>query len=277
MPGCAILNELSAPAEPDRSRHVTTASTLNLIALLREDITTVIAKDPAARSVPEVLTYPGLHALWGHRFAHRLWVWRFHFIARLLSQINRAVTGVEIHPGAVIGRRFFLDHGSGVVIGETTIIGDDVLLYHQVTLGGTSLERIKRHPTVGNGVLIGMGAKILGPVTIGDHSRIGANAVVNKDVPANSTVVGIPGRIVVQNGMRIGDGGSELPQVMDNLINRVDPQDETIRELRSRLELLEQHSEKLEELIARLERARGRESDNTACSGREAGSQTTRA
>ncbi|MDE2125553.1 MAG: serine O-acetyltransferase [Armatimonadetes bacterium] len=247
-----------------------------MIALLREDIKTVIAKDPAARTVPEVLTYPGLHALWAHRFAHRLWAWRLRFIARVISQINRAVTGVEIHPGAVIGRRFFLDHGSGVVIGETTEIGDDVLLYHQVTLGGTSMERTKRHPTLGNGVLVGMGAKILGPVTIGDHSRIGANAVVNKDVPANSTVVGIPGRIVVQNGLRLGDGGTELPQVMDNVINRVDPQDETIRELRARLELLEQHSEKLEELIAQMERDPGRETGETTRGTGVFNSQATR-
>jgi serine O-acetyltransferase len=218
---------------------------------LREDIQTVFAKDPAARSVLEVLTYPGLHALWMHYFAHGLWKHNLKLAARLTSQLSRLLTGIEIHPGATIGRRFFIDHGMGVVIGETAIIGDDVLLYHQVTLGGTSLERVKRHPTLGNGVLVGMGAKILGPIIIGDYCQIGANAVVNKDIPPNCTVVGIPGRIVRQDGQRIKEDHSV--HVMDNVINRVDPQDETIRELRQRLELLEQHSEKLEQLIDRLE------------------------
>lgn len=226
-----------------------------MFSRLREDIHTVFAKDPAARSILEVLTYPGLHALWAHRFAHWFWVRNGKFIARFISQISRFMTGIEIHPGATIGRRFFIDHGMGVVIGETTVIGDDVLLYHQVTLGGTSLNKVKRHPTLGNGVLVGMGAKILGPITIGDGCRIGANAVVNKDIPANCTVVGIPGRVVRRNGERIVDeaGG----QVMDDIINRVDPQDATIRELRQRLELLEQHNEKLEQLIERLEEHEG--------------------
>ncbi len=225
---------------------------------IREDIQTVMAKDPAARNLFEVLLYPGLHALWGHRVAHWLWQRRCKFPARLISQLNRWFTLVEIHPGATIGRRFFIDHGDGVVIGETAVIGDDVLMYHQVTLGGTSLERVKRHPTIGNGVLISMGAKIIGPITIGDNCRIGANAVVNKDIPADCTVVGIPGRIVRRNGQRIGDD-STAPggQVMDNIINRVDPQDATIRELRQRLELLEQHNEKLEQLIQRLEEHEG--------------------
>lgn len=225
----------------------------------REDIRTVFDKDPAARSVWEVLTYPGLHALWAHRIAHACWNRRWVFIARLISQIGRFLTGIEIHPGAQIGRRFFIDHGMGVVIGETAIIGDDVLLYHQVTLGGTSLEKMKRHPTLGNGVLVGMGAKILGPVTIGDRCRIGANAVVNKDIPADCTVVGIPGRIIRRNGERISDDGrADLqPKVMDNVINRADPQDISIRELRQRLELLEQHNEKLEQLIQRLEEHEG--------------------
>jgi serine O-acetyltransferase len=222
---------------------------------LKEDIQTVFAKDPAAGSVWEVLTYPGLHALWSHRIAHWLWTHRGRSIARLVSQISRFLTGIEIHPGAVIGRRFFIDHGNGVVIGETSVIGDDVLLYHQVTLGGTSIDRVKRHPTLCNGVLVGMGAKILGPVTIGEECRIGANAVVNKDIPPDCTVVGIPGRIVRRNGQRISDDGSA--HVMDNIINLVDPQDATIRELRQRLELLEQHNEKLEQLIERLEEHEG--------------------
>ena len=233
-----------------------------MFARLREDVHTVFHKDPAARSLLEVLTYPGLHALWLHRFAHVLWQRRLKLGARFISQLARFMTGIEIHPGATIGRRFFIDHGMGIVIGETAIIGDDVLLYHQVTLGGTSLDKVKRHPTLGNGVLVGMGAKILGPITIGDHCKIGANAVVNKDIPANCTVVGIPGRIVRREGIRAGEDYAMLgltntsdtdSGVMDNFINRVDPQDETIREMRQRLELLEQHSEKLEELIARLE------------------------
>lgn len=225
-----------------------------MFARLREDIQTVFAKDPAARSILDVLTYLGLHALWAHRFAHWLWQNNVKWVARVISQVNRVLTHIEIHPGATIGRRFFIDHGDGVVIGETSIIGDDVLLYHQVTLGGTSLVKTKRHPTLGNGVLVGMGAKILGNITIGDHCRIGANAVVNKDIPPNCTVVGIPGRIVRQNGARIDDANTV---VMDNIINRVDPQDATIRKIRQRLELLEQHSEKLEELIQRLETHEG--------------------
>ncbi|MCX6380439.1 MAG: serine O-acetyltransferase [Armatimonadetes bacterium] len=218
---------------------------------IREDIKTVFVKDPAARSVLEVLTYPGLHALWFHRVAHRLWRAHCAPLARIVSQVSRFLTGIEIHPGAQIGRRFFIDHGMGVVIGETAIVGDDVLMYHQVTLGGTSLTHTKRHPTIGNGVLIGMGAKILGPITIGDHCKIGANAVVNKDIPDNCTVVGIPGRIIRRNGTPTDSA------VMDNTINRVDPRDDTIQELMSRLELLERHSEKLEELIERIETHEG--------------------
>lgn len=226
-----------------------------MFQLLKEDIQTVLSKDPAAGSRLEALTYPGLHALWGHRVAHWLWKRKLRLLGRTISQLSRLFTGIEIHPGATIGRRFFIDHGMGVVIGETAVIGDDVLLYHQVTLGGTSLERTKRHPTLGNGVLVGMGAKILGPITIGDYCKIGANAVVNKDIPANCTVVGIPGRIVRRNGERFEEDAGK--QVMDNIINRVDPRDVTIREMRQRLELLEQHSEKLEHLIQRIEEHEG--------------------
>ena len=229
-----------------------------MFQLLKEDIQTVLDKDPAAGNRLEALTYPGLHALWAHRIANDLWRRRLRLFARTISQIGRFFTGIEIHPGATIGRRFFIDHGMGVVIGETAIIGDDVLLYHQVTLGGTSLERTKRHPTLGNGVLVGMGAKILGPITIGDYCKIGANAVVNKDIPANCTVVGIPGRIVRRDGERFDeDHGDHGTLVMDNVINRVDPRDTTIREMRQRLELLEQHSEKLENLIQRIETHEG--------------------
>jgi serine O-acetyltransferase len=222
-----------------------------LFARLREDIETVFRRDPAARNVWEVLTYPGLHAIVFHRISHRIWSTRipprgfWKFIARLLSHLSRIITQVEIHPGAKIGRRFFIDHGSGIVIGETAEIGHDVLMYHQVTLGGTTLQKVKRHPTIGNNVLIGMGAKIVGAITVGDHCRIGANAVVNKDIPAHCTVVGVPGRIVIRENERIED---DVP-VMDNILNRVDPEDEVIRELKQRVEFLEQHIEKLEQLM----------------------------
>lgn len=227
-----------------------------MFARLREDVETIFRRDPAAKNIWEVLTYSGLHALLLHRFSHRIWTTRWpprgfwQFFARALSQVSRLLTGIEIHPGATIGRRFFIDHGVGVVIGETSEIGDDVLMYHQVTLGGTSLHKVKRHPTIGNNVLIGMGAKIIGAVNIGENCKIGANAVVNKDIPANCTVVGVPGRIVIRDGYRIDDDSP----VMDNIINRVDPQDEVIRELRRRVEFMEQHIEKLELHLAEHDR-----------------------
>ncbi len=164
---------------------------------LREDVSSVFERDPAARSTLEVLTvYPGLHAVWFHRAAHRLWFWRLRWLARLISHLARWLTGIEIHPGAKIGRRFFIDHGMGVVIGETAEIGDDCTLYHGVTLGGTTWNKGKRHPTLGNNVVVGTGAKILGPILIGDNARVGSNSVVVKDVPAGATVVGIPGHVV---------------------------------------------------------------------------------
>ena len=164
---------------------------------LREDIQTIFDKDPAARSVLEVVfCYPGLHALWFYRLAHLLWGHKLKFLARFVSHISRFLTGIEIHPGARIGRRFFIDHGSGVVIGETAEVGDDVLMYQGVVLGGTSLKKEKRHPTIGNNVVIGAGAIALGAITIGDGARIGAGSVVIKPVPAGATVVGVPGRAV---------------------------------------------------------------------------------
>lgn len=173
---------------------------------LREDIASIYARDPAARHFFEVLTnYPGMHAIWWHRLSHCLWRWRLKWLARFLSTISRWLTGVEIHPGAVIGRRFFIDHGMGVVIGETAEIGDDCTLYHGVTLGGTSWKSGKRHPTLGNGVVIGAGAKVLGPLHVGDNARIGSNAVVVKDVPANATMVGIPGRVVAPRETSVTD------------------------------------------------------------------------
>lgn len=164
---------------------------------LREYLESVFQRDPAARSTLEVLTtYPGIHALMFHRMAHRLWVWRLRWFAKILALLGRWLTGIEIHPGAKIGRRFFIDHGMGVVIGETAEIGDDVTLYHGVTLGGTTWRKEKRHPTLGNNVVVGAGAKILGPITVGDNARVGSNSVVVKDVPSGATVVGIPGRVM---------------------------------------------------------------------------------
>ncbi|MCM8756601.1 MAG: serine O-acetyltransferase, partial [Candidatus Omnitrophica bacterium] len=164
---------------------------------LKEDIDTVFKKDPAARTTMEViLCYPGLHAIWLHRIAHYLWSNGYRTLARLISHISRFFTGIEIHPGAKIGRRFFIDHGMGVVIGETTEIGDDVLMYQGTVLGGVSCEKIKRHPTVKNNVVIGAGAIVLGPIVIGEGAKIGAGSVVIKDVPPNSTVVGVPGRVI---------------------------------------------------------------------------------
>lgn len=163
----------------------------------REDINCVFARDPAARSSLEVLfNYPGLHAVWWHRLSHALWNLGLKWLARLVSNVSRFLTGIEIHPGAQLGRRFFIDHGMGVVIGETAVVGEDCTLYHQVTLGGTTWDKGKRHPTLGNGVVVGAGAKILGPIEIGDQARVGSNAVVTRSVPAGATVVGIPGRII---------------------------------------------------------------------------------
>jgi serine O-acetyltransferase len=172
--------------------------------IIAEDLNNVFDQDPAARSKWEVImTYSGLHAIWSHRVAHWLWKKKRYFLARALSQFSRFFTGIEIHPGAIIGRRFFMDHGMGIVIGETCEIGNDVTLFQGVTLGGTGKEKGKRHPTVGNDVLISAGAKVLGSITIGDHSKIGAGSVVLHDVPPNSTVVGVPGRVVRQNGVRV--------------------------------------------------------------------------
>ncbi len=172
----------------------------NPFVTLNRDIQSVFDRDPAARSAIEILLcYPGLHAVWGHRLSHWLWLHNFKTLARWLSQLVRGFTGIEIHPGAIIGPGFFIDHGMGVVIGETAEVGADVTLYHGVTLGGTSLNKGKRHPTLGNNVVVGAGAKILGAITVGDNSRVGANAVVVKDVPPNSVVVGVPGQVVVKS------------------------------------------------------------------------------
>lgn len=167
---------------------------------IHDDVQSVLDRDPAARTVLEVLLcYPGLYAIWAHRLSHRLWRSGFKLIARCFAHLTRMLTGIEIHPGAIIGRSFFIDHGMGVVIGETAEVGDHVTLYHGVTLGGTSLQKTKRHPTIGDHVVIGAGAKVLGAITIGSHSRIGANAVVVKSAPSHSVVVGVPGQVVLRD------------------------------------------------------------------------------
>jgi serine O-acetyltransferase len=208
-----------------------------MLQRVREDIGCVFGRDPAARNAFEVLTtYPGLHAVLMHRLCHRLWLARFKWLARLLSNVARLFTGIEIHPGAEIGRRFFIDHGMGVVIGETAVVGDDCTLYHGVTLGGTSWEKGKRHPTLGNDVVVGAGAKVLGPILIGDGARIGSNAVVVKQVPPGGTVVGVPGRVIeraadltsrrrADTAKRIGfdayGATRDVPDPVANAINRM--------------------------------------------------------
>ena len=199
------------------------------------DIKTIYDKDPAAANIFEVLLcYPGLHALIAYRFAHRLYKWHIPLIPRIISYITRIITGIEIHPGARIGRRFFIDHGEGVVIGETTTIGDDVLIYQQVTLGGTGKEHGKRHPSLGNNVIVGAGAKILGNIKIGDFVRVGAGSVVVEDVPEYSTVVGVPGR-VVQRKIRDENGvlmHNRIPDPVKCELNRLKYE---IQELKEKL------------------------------------------
>ncbi|MES1981920.1 MAG: serine O-acetyltransferase [Pseudomonadota bacterium] len=214
---------------------------------LKEDIDSVFARDPAARSVFEVLTcYPGVHARIVHRAAHRLWHADLKWLARFVSHLGRMLTGIEIHPGAVIGRRFFIDHGMGVVIGETAEIGDDVTLYHGVTLGGTSWKEGKRHPTLGNGVVVGAGAKILGPITIGEGAKIGSNAVVVKDVPAGATAAGIPARILDEARKSSGfnaygisnDQNDPLAQAIHGLLGHSVVVDQRINKILEQLEKL---------------------------------------
>jgi serine O-acetyltransferase len=204
---------------------------------LREDIQTIYARDPAARSPVEVLTcYPGLHAGWLHRIAHGLWNRNHLTLARLVSHGSRFFTGIEIHPGARIGRRLFIDHGAGVVIGETAEIGDDVLIYTGAVLGGTSSERTKRHPTVGNGVVIGSNAVVLGNINVGDGAKVGSGSVVVEPVPAGATIVGVPGRIVRINGQLLEQPSQDI---LDHA-RLPDPVVETLKCLVDRVELLEQ-------------------------------------
>jgi len=209
-----------------------------MFGTIREQIDTVFRRDPAARSVIEIaLCYPGFHAVLFHRIAHRIYRAGWFTLARMVSQFSRTFTGIEIHPGARIGRRFFIDHGMGVVIGETAEIGDDVLLYQGVTLGGTGKDTGKRHPTLGNGVVIGTGAKVLGNIRIGDHSKVGAGSVVVRPVPDHSTVVGIPGRVVRDldanyDPLEHGTLPDPQGQLIDELARRIAELEATVKALR---------------------------------------------
>lgn len=215
---------------------------------MREDIQCIFDQDPAARSTIEVvLTYSGLHATWSHRIAHALYKKKLLFLARAVSQVSRFFTGIEIHPGAQIGRRFFIDHGMGVVIGETCEIGNDVTLYQGVTLGGTGKEKGKRHPTLCDNVLVASGAKVLGSITIGENSKVGAGSVVLKDVPSDSTVVGIPGTVVISNGVKV-KGKYDHQDIPDPVADKCQMLENQITHLTDRLEQLEQQQVKEGEL-----------------------------
>jgi serine O-acetyltransferase len=205
---------------------------------IREDIASVFDRDPAAKSVLEILLcYSGLHALWFYRLNHWLWNHGTRLLSRWLSQVARLLTGIEIHPAAQIGRRLFIDHGMGVVIGETSVIGDDVTLYQGVTLGGTGKEKGKRHPTIGNGVVIGAGARILGNIRVGDNSRVGAGSVVLRDVPDNSTIVGVPGHVILRAGQRVVI--TDPKQIQDPLSEALAAVATQVKDLKERLQELE--------------------------------------
>lgn len=215
-----------------------------MVGRMREDIRCIFEQDPAARSAFEVvLTYSGLHAVWNHRIAHWLFKRKLFFLARSVSQMSRFFTGIEIHPGATIGRRLFIDHGMGIVIGETCEIGDDVTIYQGVTLGGTGKEKGKRHPTLHDNVLVATGAKVLGSITIGENSKVGAGSVVLKDVPADSTVVGIPGKVVITNGVKVNSKHDhhDLP---DPITEKCDSLEGKMEELEERLKRLEESRSK---------------------------------
>jgi serine O-acetyltransferase len=213
-----------------------------MLETLRRDIQAARDRDPASRSTLEILfCYPGVHSVWLHRIAHWFWKRRFLFVGRFISHLNRFLTGVEIHPGARLGPGLFIDHGMGVVIGETTEVGENVTIYQGVTLGGTSLERKKRHPTIGDNVVIGAGAKILGPFTVGENSKIGSGSVVTKKVPPNSVVVGVPGRVIFQDGKKVTEmdfDWTNLPdpvaQALQCLLDRVDELEKDLEELKGR-------------------------------------------
>ena len=220
---------------------------LDIFSLMAEDVRAAVERDPAAVNAFVVLTsYPGIHAIWAHRVEHWFWKHGFKWLARAGSQITRFFTGIEIHPGASLGRRVFIDHGMGIVIGETAIVGDDVTLYHGVTLGGTSLEKVKRHPTLQNCVVVGAGAKILGDITLGSHSRIGANAVVVKDVPPQSVVVGVPGQVIRRKHL-VDEHQTDLlhSDMPDAVVSNLKEIMNRLAEVESRLEI---HSDQLSQM-----------------------------
>ena len=220
---------------------------LDIFSLMAEDVRAAVERDPAAVNAFVVLTsYPGIHAIWAHRVEHWFWKHGFKWLARAGSQITRFFTGIEIHPGASLGRRVFIDHGMGIVIGETAIVGDDVTLYHGVTLGGISLEKVKRHPTLQNCVVVGAGAKILGDITLGSHSRIGANAVVVKDVPSQSVVVGVPGQVIRRKRL-VDEHETDLlhSDMPDAVVSNLKEIMNRLAEVESRLEI---HSDQLSQI-----------------------------
>lgn len=209
-----------------------------MLRTFREDIRTIFARDPAARNRLEVVfCYPGLHALWFHRITHLLWRYKFRFLSRFLSHINRFLTGIEIHPGAKIGKRLFIDHGAGVVIGETAEVGDDVLIYQGVVLGGTTIEKKKRHPTIGNNVVIGAASILLGPINVGDGAQIGANSVVVNSVPPEAVVVGVPGRVVKVRRSQVMDlEHGKLPDPFSEAIRLILEEQASLRKRIQKLE-----------------------------------------
>jgi len=219
-----------------------------MLDAIRREIQVVFDRDPAARSIVEIiLLYPGFHAVINHRIAHFLYNRRLYFLARLVSHISRFLTGIEIHPGAKIGKGFFIDHGSGVVIGETTEIGDNVTIYQGVTLGGSGKEKGKRHPTIGNNVTISAGAKVLGSFKVGDHAKIGGGSVVIKEVPPHCTVVGVPGRVVAYNGLKMADGYEEV-DLNHNIFP--DPVADALAAMQATINELEQKVERLQKEAA---------------------------
>lgn len=236
---------------------------------LRRDIRVIFERDPAAKSIIEVIVcYPGFHALLLHRVAHWLYQHKLVLLPRMISQLSRLLTGIEIHPGAKIGQGFFIDHGTGVVIGETTEIGDNVTLYQGVTLGGTGKEKGKRHPTIGNNVVIGTGAKILGSFKVGDNVKIGAGSVVNKSVPSDTTVVGVPGRIVLHHGVPIKDPDlrhDDLPdpvnEMLKCLMQRIEYLEQRLKEEESRCNVFEiiQHNDPSERRVPDSREGEGRD------------------
>ncbi len=224
---------------------------MGLLSRTREDIGVVFDRDPAARSTLEVvLAYPGLHAIWFHRAAHWFWIHRLKLVARLVSELSRLITGIEIHPGAQIGRRLFIDHGMGVVVGETAEIGDDVLIYQGVTLGGTSLKKEKRHPTIEDHVMISAGASVIGPVRIGRGSRIGAGAVVVSSAPPYSTIVGIPGKVIEGESARHDVAELEHGKLPDPVARAMNSLVEKLNRLGVRLEEIEERQDCLEDKVS---------------------------